>query len=66
MKLFGRFYDEHRQNNALGVQRRMVNFKHFFMQCGFRMIDISMKLHGVWASLCWKTFFRCILQEDCK
>ena len=46
MKLFGRFYNEprqnneHRQNNAT-IQRRMVNFKRFFIQRGFRSVAYS-------------------------
>ena len=34
----------------------MVNFRCFFRQYEFRMTDFSMKLHGVWAILCWNTF----------
>ena len=56
MKLFGRFYDEHRQNDALIHNDAQLIFRRFFRQCGFRMTDFSMKLHGVWAILCWNTF----------
>ena len=53
----------------IDLQRRMVNFGRFFIQSGFRMADFFMKLRGlrgVWTILCWNTFFRYILQENCK
>ena len=66
MKLFGRFYDEHKQNNAQIYKDAWLILNAFSYNAGSARLLSLRNCMAFGLFYVGIRFFRCILQEDCK